>query len=55
MSESKDFTKLCILNAEENISDEQIRSLCAEFGGLVGFNRPPNNKRLAFPHFRSAK
>lgn len=56
MSEQqKDLRKLCILNAKETETDDDIRNVCEEFGQLIGFNRPPNNKRLAFPLFNSLR
>lgn len=51
----KDLRKLCILNAKETETDDDIRNVCEEFGQLVGFNRPPNNRRLAFPLFKSPR
>lgn len=43
----KNLRKLCILNVEETETDENIRSLCAEYGNLINFNRI-SHKHLAF-------
>lgn len=43
----KNTRKLCILNVEESETDDNIRSLCEEYGNLLDFNRVPE-KRLAF-------
>lgn len=42
------------MNAKESESDDQIRSVCEEFGRVIKFNRP-TNKRLAFPLFQNAR
>lgn len=37
-----DLRKLCILNVEKTETDDNLRSLCAEYGQLLYFKRIPD-------------
>lgn len=51
---SKNLRKLCILNVEHTETNDNIRSLCSEYGELVNFSRVIH-KRLAFALYKSER
>lgn len=50
----KNFRKLCIKNVEHSETDENIRSICEEYGHLLEFYRIPG-KTLAFAVYRTER
>lgn len=50
----KNLRKLCILNVEKSETNENIRSLCAEYGELTYFNRV-SDRCLAFALYKSER